>query len=171
MLVARGLEASGVRNGPWNTNTAIGSDAADPWTRAAVAVGGLLALSSREALYWTAFVDSAGERLTSGCRYEIRGRDPGARWWSLTAYGADHFLIANPARRYSWTAASVAREPDGGFVIAAGGAPDARNPLPVGEPTARAPFSLTLRLYEPSRETLADPARAGLPTIERGACQ
>lgn len=171
LVLARGVQGGGVRNGPWTTNLAIGSAAADPWTRASVAIAGLFALSREETLYFTAFTDSHGVPLRSSRCYRIAGRDPGARWWSITAYGADHYLIANPENRYSVSMHGVVRDADGGFAIYAGRAAPAPNPLPIGAREADAPFSLTLRLYNPSPEAVAAPATTPLPGIETEACE
>lgn len=170
LRIGQGLQSAGVRNGPWATNTAIGSAAADPWTRASVAVAGLLALSRKETLYFTASTDSAGMPLRSARCYRIAGRDPAARWWSISAYGADHFLIANPESRFSVSKTQVARDPEGAFVISAGSSAPAPNPLPIGAREADAPFSLTLRLYNPTPEASAAPATTPLPSIEAEAC-
>ena len=45
-------------------------------------------------------------------------------------------------------------------------APRAANWIPV----AKAPFSLTLRLYNPGPRVTADPAHAALPKIEKVSC-
>lgn len=171
LRIGQGLHDGGVRNGPWTTNLTIGSPAADPWTRATVAVAGLLALSREETLYFTAFTDSAGSPLRAGRCYRIAGRDPAARWWSVTAYGADHYLIANPENRWSVSKTNVERDPDGTFVISAGRPTPAPNPLPVGAREADAPFSLTLRLYDPAPEAAISPATTPLPVIEVEACR
>ena len=170
LVVGRTVQGAGIRNGPWATNTKIGTAAADPWTRAAVAIAGLLALSPEETLYFTAFTDAAGAPLRSSHCYRITGRDPSARWWSITAYGADHYLIPNPENRWSISKTSVARDADGGFTIAAGRSAPAPNPLPIGTREPDAPFSLTLRLYQPTPEVAAAPATTPLPAIEAEAC-
>lgn len=170
LRIGQGLQTGDVRNGPWATNTTIGSAAADPWTRASVAVAGLLALSREETLYFTASTDSAGMPLRSARCYRIAGHDPAARWWSITAYGPDHFLIANPENRFSISKTQVSRDPDGTFVISAGMPAPAPNPLPLGVREADAPFSLTLRLYNPAPEAAAAPATTPLPSIEAEAC-
>lgn len=170
LRIASAVSDGGLRNGAWMTREQTGSAAADATTRAAVAVSGLLALSRDETIYFTAFTDSDGEALTSRCRYRVHGRALPARWWSITAYGADHFLIPNPARRYSYTMSNLEPEPDGSFALAVGGVATDRNPLPVAESTANAPFSLTLRLYGPSAAANDAPAEIELPGIERGTC-
>ena len=108
----------------------------------------------------------AGARLDGGCAYRIAGRDPDTRWWSITAYGADDYLIANPANRYSISKNSVMRDADGGFDAEVSAASRASNWIPV----ARAPFSLTLRLYNPAPRVAADPVHAVLPKIEKVSC-
>lgn len=169
-VLARGVQRGGVHNGPWATNLKIGSAAADPWTRASVAIAGLLALSREETLYFTAFTDSSGAPLRTSRCYRIAGRDPAARWWSITVYGADHYLIANPENRHSASMDGVARDADGGFVISAGRTAPASNPLPLGARGADAPFSLTLRLYNPAPEAVAAPATTPLPSIDVEEC-
>src|SRR5262245_22551598 len=108
----RGGWGGAVSDGPWQTSLDTGSSAANMYQRARVAVHGLLALNRSETIYYTANTDSDGAPLTGACRYELTGRDPPARWWSITAYGADDYLIPNPAGRYSVSMNSVARQDD-----------------------------------------------------------
>ena len=107
--VRSGMERGGVENGPWSTNENIGSTAAGAYLRAGIAVGGLLALNRSETIYYTAVHDSDGAPLDSSCVYAVEGTDPAARWWSVTAYGADHFLIPNPRKRYAVGRTDVVR--------------------------------------------------------------
>lgn len=165
LTVVRGMGAAGgIDNGPWHTNLNTGSTDSGPYLRAAVAVHGLLALDRHETLYYTAERDSAGEALSGDCTYEIAGRDPPARWWSITAYGADDFLIPNAQGRYSASMNSIARSGDGSFTITVAKAGGGANWIPVGDGS----FSLTLRLYNPKDP--ADPAHIVLPDIRRASC-
>jgi hypothetical protein len=167
LIVFYGAMPGGVANGPWRTNLLIGSNSSDAITRAKVAAHGLLALNRSEALYYTAARDDAGDRLTSDCDYRLMGHDPDARWWSITAYGADDYLIPNPTNRYAISKNSVARGADGAFSADVAMAAQSANWIPV----SGGPFSLTLRLYNPGAGVARDPAHAALPKIEKVSCR
>lgn len=156
--------------GPWATSTIIGSNEADPYTRAKVAVAGLLALNRSETIYFTAAHDDAGNLLRTGCTYKIIGSDPPARWWSITLYAADHYLVVNPQDRYSYGGNSVAREGDGSFVIVVSPHESAGNWIPTGNSQTDDTFTLTLRLYNPEAAAAHDPSGIVLPHIEKEAC-
>lgn len=164
--VVRGGLPGGVSDGAWHTSLAIGSASGDLYTRARVALHGLLALNRSETIYYDAARDNASERLNANCTYRIEGRDPDTRWWSITAYGIDDYLIANAAKRYSISKNSVTRRVDGSFVATVSRAPAAGNWIPVNGGR----FSLTLRLYNPGVNVVADPAHAQLPKIARVSC-
>jgi hypothetical protein len=166
LTVVRVAMPGGVENGPWRTDVAAGSPHSNPYTRARVALHGLLALNARETVYYTATHDSEGHRLEGRCVYEISGHDPDARWWSITAYGPDEFLIPNPANRYSVSKTTVAREPDGAFLVQVGGANDGANWIPLGPGR----FSLSLRLYNPGSGVVFDPGQVVLPTLKKVRC-
>lgn len=171
LLFIRGAGLGGdVAVGPWKTSLVIGSSDADPYTRARVAVAGLLALNRTETVYFTASNDDAGAKLLSECTYKVTGSDPPARWWSVTLYGADHYLVANPLDRYSYGGDTVAREADGSFIITIGPEETDGNWIPTGDQTGDT-FSLTLRLYNPEPEVARDPSRTVLPHIAKEACQ
>jgi len=165
-LVLRGGMPGGVVDGPWQTSLTIGSAGGDALTRAQVALHGLFALNRGETIYYTARRDDGGEALTGDCRYRVSGRDPATRWWSITAYGADDFLIPDPGRHYSVSKNSVTRDAHGRFAATVSAAPAEGDWIRV----AHAPFSLTLRLYNPEPGVAADPAHAALPSIEKVAC-
>ncbi len=164
-LASRALPA---RDG-WLFDARVGSAQAGPYTRALVAIGGLLALGRDETMYWLARTDVAGAPLRSRCRYRIAGPVPGARWWSVAAYADDHFLFANDAGRYAW-GADAAR--DGRFEIVTG--PLAPDDAPVAwlpTPGDRG-LVLVLRLYMPDASVARDPHALPLPRVEPiGACR
>jgi len=164
------LARGGVENGSWHTNEHIGSSAAGAYLRAGVALGGLLALNKSETVYFTAFADTEGAPLLSSCVYRVAGRDPATRWWSITAYAADNYLIPEAEGRYSVDKARVARGPDGSFAIHVGGEQQPGNWISAGVPSRKEPFSLTLRLYNPDPAVLADLARVSLPRIVKERC-
>jgi hypothetical protein len=83
------------RYGRWMHSRAAGSTAAGPYTRAIIAREGLLALSAREALYFSLYEDDQGRPLSESCIYELAGRPLDARWWSVTLYGGDKFHVQN----------------------------------------------------------------------------
>ncbi len=165
------MERNSIHNGPWRTSATTGSASANPWERAAVAVAGLYALRREEAIYFTAFTDSAGEALRGECRYRLAGPTPPARWWSLTAYGADHYLIDNAENRYAVNAGTLPSAAAGRIELSLSSrASDTTDPaalLPIPQQGA---FSLTLRLYNPPAELVAQLATVALPVIRREAC-
>ena len=156
-----------IRIGPWGTSTTVGSSEAGMYERASVATHALFVLNRGETVYFRAHVDDSGRDLDARCEYEIRGWPLDARWWSITAYGSDDFLIPNAEDRYSFNMANLAREPDGSFLIRASSRSQPGNWLPLGEKGHR---SFTLRLYAPSAEIAAHPERATLPSIA-GECR
>jgi hypothetical protein len=171
LAIGQVLATGTVQSGPWRTDPAIGSALAPPYLRAAISVAAVLALDSAEVLYFFAFTDSDGRGLRSGCSYTIEGREPDARWWSITAYRRNGYLPATSTGRYSVEATSVARRADGTFSAkVTGGSATAATAgdIVLAEDTA---FNLMLRLYVPGREMSSAPAAAILPTIRRTGCR
>ncbi len=160
------IRRGAIADGPWKTNLTTGSAQSDPYHRASVAIHGLFALNPRETIYYTAGTDNDGYALEGNCRYEISGRDPDARWWSITAYGPDDFLIPNPAHRYSVSKTTVARDATGNFAVQVGGDASGDNWIPVGAGR----FSLSMRLYNPGPGVVLDPSRAVLPGLRKVSC-
>lgn len=165
------MERNSVHNGPWRTSATTGSAEGNPWERAAVAVGGLYALRREEAIYFTAFTDSTGEPLRGECRYRLEGPTPPARWWSLTAYGADHFLVPNTAGRYAVNGHSLPSAARERIELELSADADAAATRPDLLPVPpRGAFSVTLRLYNPPSELAEQLASVPLPRIQRGDC-
>jgi len=164
--VVRGGLSSDISDGVWRTSLDIGSSSGNMATRARVAVHGLLALNRSETMYYSAATDSSGAALDGRCTYRLRGSDPKTRWWSITAYGADDYMIPNEAHRYAVSKNSITRDPDGTFNVMVSKENGGENWIYVKP----GPFSLTLRLYNPDAGVVADPAHAALPTVVREAC-
>lgn len=151
----------------WRSDFAIGSEAADPYTRARVARYGLLALAKSEAVYFTRATDEDGATLREACTYRLSGGAMPAGWWSVTLYDADSMLPANSdgalsidasrAGAGAWEAVIAAQRPEGADHWIS-----SRN---------AATFDLTLRLYMPEPAVIETPTTALVPPrIERLTC-
>ena len=149
--------------GPWVPSPEAGAAAkTDSYTRARVSLCCLLAPTRKEVILFRADRDSTGQPLRANCTYQVIGRPPAARWWSLTVYGSDHFLIETKHGRYSVNAASAKPGDNGQFTVEI-------SPKQTGGawlPTRGAgPITLLLRAYGPSAKLIANPSGAALPSI------
>ncbi len=153
--------------GAWAFNSATGSQAAGPYTRAIIARDGLLALSAREALYFNLSKDDQGRPLEEGCIYDIAGRALDARWWSVTLYADDNFLAQNSDHAASIDATHVTPDADGDWHARV--SPVRGNAIYwISSRAARRGFSLTLRVYNPQRDFR--PSAETLPVLTRASC-
>jgi hypothetical protein len=153
--------------GLWSHNRLTGAPAADPYTRAIVAREGLLALSAREALYFNLSRDENGRPLDESCIYELASPRLAARWWSVTLYAADDFLVRNSDHAPSVDATRT--------LTPAGGNWRARVSPVRGEAAnwissrnAGRGFSLMLRIYNP--EQRFSPSEESLPRLSIVSC-
>jgi hypothetical protein len=167
-LAVRQVGAAGaLRVGPWATPLDAGGPGRGMYLRAAAALGATLALSRSEAIYFRAATDSGGGGLRGGCDYTVHGGALPARWWSITLYGADHRLIANPQNRYAYASVDVGAAADGAFLIHVGPHEKPGNWLNTAGENG---FVLLTRLYQPSPAVAADPAHIALPVITLVGC-
>jgi hypothetical protein len=158
-----------VKVGPWTSSTLAGSTDADMYTRARVALEGLLALGRDETMYYVARHDDAGRPLRSDCSYRVEGLPPPARWWSITAYADDLFLFDAPNRQYSLNSGTARLDASGRFALITG--PKAVEDLHWLPTPGQRGLVLTLRLYNPAPVLQTAPARLQPPSIKAiGAC-
>jgi len=171
-LSLKNSAAFGAAAGPWRVSLLAGSAEADLYTRARVAVGGLLALNRDETMYYIAGTDSQGRPLRSRCSYRISGTPPRARWWSLTAYADDYYLFQDAQHRYSINGANAAFDAAGRFAVVTGPvAPDTPASAWLPTPGDRG-VVLTLRVYNPEPALQAAPASLLPPVIDAiGDCR
>ena len=155
------------RIGPWATGTDYGAAEAGAYTRAVVALRGLLALPRREARYYNAAVDDAGRPLDGRCRYRIDGGPVGGQWWSLTLYDQDGYLVANPAGTYSVASTVLEASERDAWSVAVAPSQQPGRWLPTGGLDR---FELTLRVYLPADGGRGNLPRERLPRIERIGC-
>lgn len=165
--VRGGLNDGLVTNGSWETGKSIGTTDASTLTRAKVALSGLLALPAKEAMYFTASRDSDGRALDGRCTYEVRGGALDGRWWSVTLYEGEGWLVKNAANRWSMPQSAVTPDAQGQWAFIVSPKPQTGGWLPTGSVKA---FDLTLRLYHGSPELIANPEKAKLPVIQRKGC-
>ncbi len=143
----------------WKVNYQIGNFGKDYLLGAATAKTTFAPNTAEESLYFTAQVDSNGNPLSGANRYMLRFNadrlPPVDAFWSLTLYGSDRFLVANPNNRYS------IGDRTKGLQYNADGSLDIyiQHEVPMGKesnwlPAPAEGFSLMLRAYQPRAEVL-----------------
>jgi hypothetical protein len=184
-------EGEGMRNGPWfaHAERALQGDRA---TIAQVAVYALFALRQSEVIYFIAHTDDAGQPLRGSCTYFVEGVDIDARYWSVTAYDDDAFLMPNASNRFGWNKFNVPRASEGFRIRVGPEASPANDDGAAGNdaernsesirnvgaiPTAWLPtvpnrgVVLVLRLYHPGPGVLDAPSSFPAPRIHaEGPC-
>lgn len=156
--------------GAWMFSDKVGSPAASSLERARIALGGPLALSAEETIYFLSVEDDDGELLNSSCTYRVTGEDYDARWWSLTLYDSDtQNYVENEDRRSSWTSEIVRQAPGQNWDIKISPSEQDGYWLPSQTESGRN-FDLILRMYNPSPNTRANALSMKLPQIERTIC-
>ena len=161
------------QDGSWSYPPSnLGRYGTDYNTRAAVAMVGLGANLPEDAMYPNTVLDHQGQALNGKHRYRLHfaanALPPVKAFWSITAYGADEFLIDNPLQRF----AIGDRDPlvfnaDGSLDLWGQATPPsqkeaAANWLPV---QMGAPFLLNARLYWPEDKALNGQWK--MPVVER----
>ena len=154
----------------WMVNYQIGNYGKDYLLRAATAKAALAANTAEESLYFITQVDVTGKPLSGANRYVFRfdpgGLPPVDAFWSLTVYGLDRFLVANPLNRYS------IGDRTKGLQYNADGSLDiyVQHEVPVGEesnwlPTPADAFYLLFQAYQPRAELLTGAYK--VPPVKR----
>lgn len=148
----------------------LGDYGTDYQFRAVVSMVGLGANKREDAVYLQGKSDSNGEILEGSKRYRIhfaKGQTPPvSAFWSVTAYGADHYLIDNPINRYSLGDRDPLEEnPDGSLDIWIQADPPAEDKISNWLPVKRGePFLMSTRLYWPKEAVLS--GEWTMPAIE-----
>lgn len=162
--VRSGAIGNQVMLGPWATGRDFGSSEASRYTRAVIALRGLLALPAREARYYNAGVDSAGAPLNGRCRYRLSGGALPSVWWSVTLYDPAGYLVPNAAGVHSVGSAGLSPAEQRAWQVIVAPRPAPGRWLPTGDVPR---FELTLRTYLPEDSGRGEASAAQLPRIDK----
>lgn len=138
----------------------------DDLVTAQISTFALFALPSHEAIYLFARRDEQHEKLNGLNDYTITGNinQIKAKYWSITAYGNDLYLIPNEANRYSYNNSNLQTDSAGNFSITVSSKKQNGNWLPSPE---GARFNLVLRIYKGESNFVEHLNEVPLPSIRR----
>ena len=163
-----------VKNDIWTILPSPGDPDRSIYTRAAVAAAGTFASKKPEQAYYQTEIDIEDQPLNGNCVYRLSGEDIESRWWSITAYANDGFLIENTEKLYSYNSETINYNANGGFEIYFLGDNDFisdvsnENWLRVNQDEN---FNVSLRIYYPGEEFFSNLRRVNLPIVEKVKCK
>ena len=163
-----------VKNDIWTILPSPGDPDRSIYTRAAVAAAGTFASKKPEQAYYQTEIDIEDQPLNGNCLYRLSGEDIESRWWSITAYANDGFLIENTEKLYSYNSETINYNANGGFEIYFLGDNDFitdvsnENWLRVNQDEN---FNISLRIYYPGEEFFSNLRRVNLPIVEKVKCK
>jgi hypothetical protein len=152
--------------GSWQT---IGKDkdvnSDDLLSIAQIAVYATYPLTKKEVIYLNASTDSDGNPINPKFDYTIEGKKFDARYWSITAYDQDGFLIENSIKKYSYNFENIKYTADStSYKINLSARDKSENWLPI--PNSQK-VSLVIRLYQPSDNLRNNLTLETLPIITK----
>lgn len=154
--------------GDWVASPNAGTPEADPYSAAAFAKTGEVAIGSGEGIAFVAERDNGGQALTADCDYIISGSTPPARLWTLSVIGSNWQSAAHPDGRRGIHSKDVLRDENGEFTITLSKTAKYGNWLPIrAEGQMRAMF----RLYDTPITSGSSLIELSMPKVSRGACQ
>ncbi|OIV39637.1 DUF1214 domain-containing protein [Flavobacterium johnsoniae] len=175
VILGSGIGIYNIKSGKSDSQRIIGNwqtvdkdkdlNTADLLTIAQVAVYGPYALTKKEVIYLSTSTDIEGNPLDPKSDYVISGKKLDAKYWSITAYDENGFLIKNPINKYSYNLEDVKYEADStSYKINLSGTEKKENWLPV---TNVQKTSLIIRLYLPSEKLRENLTVETLPAIQK----
>ncbi|KRD61581.1 hypothetical protein ASE40_08610 [Flavobacterium sp. Root935] len=175
VVLGSGIGIYNIKSGKSDSQRKIGNwqtvdkdkdlNTADLLTIAQVAVYGPYALTKKEVIYLSTNTDSEGNALDPKSDYVINGKKLDAKYWSITAYDENGFLIKNPINKYSYNLEDVKYEADStSYKINLSGTEKKENWLPINNVQKT---SLIIRLYLPSEKLRENLTVETLPTIQK----
>jgi hypothetical protein len=158
-------------SGAWRLHEATGAKDMDPYFAAIQQTRLQPPSGQTEGRVYSAGTDETGTPLTTACTYELQGRAPVARLFTLRAETPEGRLIA-PSEPLPMALHSDAMIFKGNnFAIAASAQAKAGNWLPLGARNAGAvPFRFVLAIYDISVSDGDFGGELVLPTVTRKAC-
>ena len=166
-------KVASIKNDIWRIYPSPGDPDRNIYTRAAVAAVGTFASRKPEQAYFHTEIDIEDQLLNGNCLYKLSGDDFDSRWWSITAYAEDGFLIENSEKLYSYNSSTINYNSNGGYNVYFLGHNDFitdvsnENWLRVNQDEN---FNISLRIYSPGEEFFSNLKRVNLPIVERLKC-
>lgn len=168
LALTRNTAFGAVAIGSWKSWPKTGTTDIDPYAKAGIARSGELPIGLGDGVAFYARSDDEGNPLDGRCEVVLSGTTPQARFWTVTAYDQNGFVIPNSLSRFGFTSQEVTRRSDGSFEIVI--APRARpgNWLPTGGAES---YVLALRLYDTPVGVATRASReTPMPSITRRGC-
>lgn len=155
--------------GAWTAWPDAGSAQADPYTTAKIAADGNVPLGAAEGVAFTASADGENQPLRRECSYQLLGKMPQARIWTLTAQNGDGRVLIDRLERPSTVLSSnVVWQSDETLSITSSRSHATGNWLPVD---GNGPMRFVMRVYDSPVTSGAAVAELVLPAIKRVSCQ
>lgn len=168
MLIRESHGIGAIQVGPWSAWPFVGGEEVDPYTVARATADGTIPLGAAEGLTFEASSDQNGSRLDLQCRYEITGKTPAAKLWTLSAYTEDGELVkSSNGKSAALLSSDAVRYADFSFKIEVGDHPSAGNWIPL---SGDGGFKLILRLYDTPITSNAGVLDPDMPKITLKGC-
>ena len=163
-----------VRNDIWTSIPSAGDPKRSIYTRAYVSTHGLFALSKPESVYFSSEIDIEEAALDGSSCYVLSGTEIQStsiipRWWSLTVYNNDGYLVESTEKQYSYNSENIIYNSNGEFEIYLAGIPHNNISNWLKTPSEEL-FSVILRVYQPGEEFFSNLSRVDLPIIKKVSC-